>query len=428
MIARLFKSGAAKNYSFSFFGNMFSAASQWVVMMLLSKLYGTTQMGYYALAMAWILPLFAFFSLQIRNIHVSDQAGVYGFNVFFKIRVVCAFIFFLTIAAIGYIFYRHIFTIFLLGGLFKSFEMMSDMIHAEFHKRKRIEVYGKMLMFRSVLSITLNFILFSTIKSFQLALISMPLAYLCSMLVDFRLLHGLKMNVTFKTDNKLVKKFIATGILTGLSLLLVYLLPNIPRFILEKYRSSFELGLFSGYLSLIIFTRIFVQSVVQNSLPYLAQYYDEGNYTKFLSVLKKEAMIISGLGLAQFVLIPFSDLFFPLLFNKDFSGNHLLLAIVFTGSVFSFLGFVLNNAVNAMKILKVQLPVYAALVALSFILGFLLIPKFGLIGAGWVFLIVNFFTCAMLFSMIAMKIRKMRPADTTTDMASELATYKVANE
>jgi O-antigen/teichoic acid export membrane protein len=315
---------------------LFSAGSQWVVLMLISKLYGTTQMGVYSLAMAWILPFYAFFSLQIRNMHVADQTDTYGFNVFFQLRVVCAFVFLLTIALIGFLFYRNIFLVFFLGGLFKGIEMISDIIHAEFHKRKKIQVYSKMLMFRSALAIVLNLVMFKFIKSFQVALISLPIAYCCSMLVDFKLLANLPVKIKFDPHNPLIKKIVATGILTGLSLLLVYLLPNIPRFILEKFRNGFELGLFSGYLSLIVFSRIFVQSVVQNSLPYLAQHYDENNFEKFLSKLKKEALVITGLGFAQFLLVPLSNYLFPILFNKDFTGNQGLLCIIFAGSLFSF--------------------------------------------------------------------------------------------
>ncbi|AYL98427.1 lipopolysaccharide biosynthesis protein [Mucilaginibacter celer] len=396
MIGRLLKKANAKSYSYSFLGNLFSSVSQWVVLMLISKLYGTAQMGSYSLAMAWILPFYAFFSLQIRNIHVADQTDTYGFNVFFMVRVVCAIAFLLTTALTGFLFYRDIFMIFLLGGLFKAIEMMSDIIHAEFHKRKKIEVYSKMLMFRSVLAILLNLLMFRFVKSFQLALISLPIAYCCSMLIDFKLLSNLKVKIRFDAGNPLIKKIVTTGVLTGLSLLLVYLLPNIPRFVLEKYRNSFELGLFSGYLSLIVFSRIFVQSVVQNSLPYLAQHYDENNFDKFLSKLKIEALVIGGLGLAQFILVPLSNYLFPILFNKDFKGNEGLLCIIFAGSLFSFMAFVLNNAINAMKMFRVQLPVYAALVAISFVLGFLLIPKYGLNGAGMVFLLVNVCLCLMM--------------------------------
>lgn len=405
MISRFLKKGNAKSYSYSYLGNLFSSVSQWVVLMLISKLYGTAQMGSYALAMAWILPFYAFFSLQIRNIHVADQTNTYGFNVFFQIRIVCSLAFLIVTALTGYLFYRDIFFIFLLGGMFKSIEMISDIIHAEFHKRKKIEVYSKMLMFRSVLAIILNLLMFKFIKSFQVALISLPIAYCCSMFIDFRLLKNLQVKIKPGAYHPLIRKVVATGVLTGLSLLLVYLLPNIPRFILEKYRNSFELGLFSGYLSLVIFSRIFVQSIVQNSLPYLAQHYDEGNYDKFLSKLKKEALIITVLGLAQFLLVPLSNYLFPILFNKDFRGNQVLLCIIFAGSLFTFLAFVLNNAVNAMKLFRVQLPVYASLVVISFILGFLLIPRYGLNGAGMVYLLVNICLCAMLLAIVCLRLQ-----------------------
>ena len=87
--------------------------------MLLSKVYGTIQMGQYALALAWILPLYAFFSLQIRNIHVADQTNQYGFNVFFGIRFICTAIFFCTTLLIGFLFYRDIFIVFYLQAYLK---------------------------------------------------------------------------------------------------------------------------------------------------------------------------------------------------------------------------------------------------------------------------------------------------------------------
>lgn len=429
MIKRILKGKGTKAYTFSFLGNLFSSASQWVVLMLLSKMYGTVQMGQYALALAWILPLYAFFSLQIRNIHVADQTNVYGFNVFFGIRLISIAAFFCTTLLIGFIFYRNIFIVFLLGGLFKSFEMTSDMIHAEFHKRKLIITYSKMLIFRSVLAIVFNLLFFRLIPSYQWALVSLPAAYLCSMLIDIKLITNLKVSLKPDLKNPAAKKFAATGILTGLSLLLVYLLPGIPRFILEKFRDSFDVGIISGYLSLVIFSRIFVQAIVQNSLPVLAGYYDSLNINAFLSVLKKEALLVTILGALQFVLVPFSNILFPIIFNADFASRQGLLAVIFAGSLFGFLAFVLNNGINAMKLFRVQLPVYASLTVLSIVSGYLLIPLFGLYGAAYTFVIVNICACILLFipfmSNINRSVKKARAAKPAHLIDNEHLEYKV---
>ncbi|RVU00717.1 hypothetical protein EOD41_12035 [Mucilaginibacter limnophilus] len=405
MLKRLLNKPDAKSYAFSFLGNMASAASQWIVLMLLTKLYGTLPMGNYSLAMAWILPLYAFFSLQIRNIHVADQRDSYGFNLFFSIRLLSAGAFLLTTLLIGALFYKDIFTVFLFGGLFKTFEMLSDMIHAEFHKRRQIEVYSKMLIFRSVLAIALNIVLFKFLASYQLALISLPLAYLCSLAIDVRLLKGLNFPICVNFADKRIKKVVATALLTGLSLLLVYMLPGIPRFILEKFRSNFEVGIISGYLALVVFGRIFVQSVVQNSLPRLAAHFDGHNYKGFLAVLKKDALVIGTLGLMQFILVPISNWLYPLIFNADFAGRQGLLSLIFAGSFFSFMAFVLNNGINAMKMFRIQLPVYGAVSALSLMLSYLLIPVYGLNGAALVFLVVNLCTCVLLFIPFYIKIK-----------------------
>ena len=182
---------------------------------------------------------------------------------------------------------------------------MSDMIHAEFHKRRQIATYSKMLIFRSVLAILLNLVFFQLIPSYQWALVSLPAAYLCSMLIDIKLITNLKISLKPDLKSGNARKFVATGVLTGLSLLLVYLLPGIPRFVLERFRNSFDVGIISGYLSLVVFSRIFVQAIVQNSLPVLAAHFDKLNMSAFISVLKKEAMLVIILGALQFVLVPF---------------------------------------------------------------------------------------------------------------------------
>lgn len=410
MFKKVFQKGISKNYYWAFLGNLASAASQWVVLMLISKLYGTAQMGSYSLALAWILPLYAFFSLQIRNIHVADQANSYGFNLFFQLRLLGAVLFFITVCLIGALFYKHVLLIFVFGGLFKVFEMISDMIHAEFHKRSKNEVYGKLLLLRAILAITLNLLLFNALPSFQIGLVSLPLAYVITLLIDFRLLGNLGINISFDINKPMLKKVAGTGILTGLSLLLLYLLPNIPRFILEKFRNSFELGLYSGYSALVIFSRIFVQSVVQNSLPRLARYYDEDNLSGFLSILKKEGLMVLALGLLQFLLLPIANWLFPILFNRDFIGNTMLLSLIFCGSIFSFIAFVLNNGINAMKMFSIQLPVYTVLTILSLVLGWLIIPYYGINGAGMVYLLVNILLCIMLISTMLFRLKSRQKA------------------
>lgn len=406
-VSGILKNNYLKGYSYSFLGNLSNSLSQWIVFTFIAKKFGTESMGDYSLAIAWILPFYAFFSLQLRNMHVSDQGNEYGFDLFFSIRAICSLLFIATVVLVGVLFYRHIALVFFLVGLSRCFEMISDMIHAEFHKRKKIDVFSKRLITRSVFSIILTLLSFTLIHSFEIALISLPLAYFINLIIDFIYLKKEIGTFSISFEKKeVLKRLMVTGLITGFSLLFVYILPNIPRFMLEKYRNSFELGLFSGYMYLIVFARIFVQAVIQNSLPYLAEHYTKGNMSSFYRIIKKESLIMLGLGLAQFLIIPVSDYIFPLLYNKDFVGNKWLLAIVFTGSLFSFLAFTLNNVLNAMQLFKVQFPIYGTLVLISLLLGYVLIPKYGIEGGGLVFTLVAFSQCLLLFLCVKINLNK----------------------
>lgn len=402
----LLKNSYVKGLSFSFFGNLSNSISQWIIFSFIAKKFGTVELGSYSLAIAWILPLYAFFSLQLRNVHVSDQNDEYGFSTFYTLRVISSILFFVTVTLIGAIFYEDTFIVFLVLGVTRAFELVSDIFHAEFHRRKQIVTFSKRLLWRSFFTIIFTLITFQFIKRFEVALISIPLAYFINMVFDYILLRKEIGAFHFTLANKeLLKKLLVTGIIIGVSLLLVYLLPSIPRFVLEKFRDKTELGLFSGYMYLIIFARLFVQAMTQNSLPHLASYYSNGNMDGFKKHIYKEIGFLTVIGLLQFIIIPMSDYIFPILYNKDFVGNKNLLLIIFTGSLFSFIAFSLNNALNAMKMFRVQLPIYSILVLISLIFAYLLIPKYGIIGAGAVFMISAFFQCVFLLFVLLNNIR-----------------------
>ncbi|ASZ12390.1 hypothetical protein KTO58_12680 [Chitinophaga pendula] len=404
------KGSSFKNYSYSFVGNFLSSFSQWVIFSLIAKKYGTGSMGVFSLAQAWILPLFAFFTFQLRNMHVSDQEDQYGLPVMFTTRIIGDALFLLIVIFIGLFFYQSSVGIFVSLGVAKFFEMISDIIHAEFQKQKKHFIYGRRLTVRSILSIALAALSFQFIQSFELALLSLPLAYFISLVMDFYYLKKEIGHLDIFSGNKtLLRQMLITGGITGLSLLLVYLLPNIPRFLLEKYAGSHELGLFAGYFYLIIFSRIFIQSIVQNSLPSLAAYLSKGEKGKFMRLVRKELLFVLVLGLMQFILVPISDFVFPLLYNKDFTGNKTLLTIIFAGSVFSFLAFSLNNVLNAMKYFRMQFPVYLALVLFCLGCGYLLISRSGVEGAAYTFLLTSIMQCILLLIPIYFGLKRTRP-------------------
>ena len=396
-----------RGISYSFLANLSNSLSQWLIFSFIAKKFGTEALGSYSLAIAWILPLFAFFSLQLRNMHVSDQKNEFSFDLFFSLRVICSILFVVLVYLIGVCMYNGNALIFLFLGLARGFELISDIIHAEFHRRKKIVLYSKRLLVRSFFTVVFAFISFHFIPNFKIAIVSIPLAYLVNLIIDFFFLKKEIDTFSFSIQDKQgLKTLLLTGILVGVSLLFVYLLPSIPRFILEKFRNSYELGLFSGYMYLIILARIFVQALTQNSLPHLASYFSAGNLTAFKKSVKKEILFLTLIGILQFIILPLSNFIFPLLYNHDFVGNKGLLIIIFTGSLFSFIAFSLNNALNAMQMFKIQLPVYGTLVVISFLLAYLLIPKYGMIGAGLVFMMAAIIQSCFLFLVFMNKLKK----------------------
>ncbi|MDN3689484.1 lipopolysaccharide biosynthesis protein [Cyclobacterium jeungdonense] len=390
-----------KNISYSFVSNVLVSFSQWIILSFISKKYGTEYLGGYSLVISYLLPLYSFLSFQLRNIYISRKVQTSDeYSNFFYLRITTSTLFFLISLFIGYFFYIEYFFIFLIIGTAKLIEGVNDIIYAYYHKKSEIVIYSKSLIRRSIILGIVSFLFFNLFDEFLISLISIPLSYLVVLLVDlykypdFNLLkiNKAKINSIFSLFN--------TGIFAGFSLFIIYLIPNFPRIILENYTSTFQLGIFSGYMYIVIISRVLVQSIVQNSIPILSKKFIDKEKTSFLKIVKKELLILFAIGLLQFSILPFKDFIFPILFNDDFIGNTKLLIVIFTGSIFSFLSFGVNNAINAMGDFKIQVFIYLIVLSVTVISSFLLIPAYSLLGAGFVYLIssfIQFLTLVLFF-------------------------------
>ena len=96
---------------------------------------------------------------------------------------------------------------------------------------------------------------------------------------------------------KLAKLAAPVGIVMGL----VSLNANIPRYAVEHYRGSGELGIFAALAYLVVVVNLIVNALGQSAIARLSRSFAEGNLHHFRNVLVR--MSLTGLGVAGLGLV-----------------------------------------------------------------------------------------------------------------------------
>ena len=177
---------------------------------------------------------------------------------------------------------------------------------------------------------------------------------------------------------ELTKLAAPVGIVMGL----VSLNANIPRYAVEHYRGSGELGIFAALAYLVVVVNLIVNALGQSAIARLSRSFAEGNLRHFRMVLERMSLIgvgVAALGIVAALLIGRPTL--RLIYGPVYAAhlNLLLMLIGISGvtAVASFMGY----GMSAARRFRQQLPVTLISVATCAVAAYTLTPLWGLMGA-----------------------------------------------
>ena len=163
---------------------------------------------------------------------------------------------------------------------------------------------------------------------------------------------------------------------------LVSLNANIPRYAVEHYRGSGELGVFAALAYLVVVVNLIVNALGQSAIARLSRSFAEGNLQNFRTVLERMSIVglgVAGLGMA--FAFAFGGMVLKLVYGAVYA-SHLDLLLMLIGisgvtAVASFLGY----GMSAARRFREQLPVTIASVVTCAVSAYALTPRWGLMGA-----------------------------------------------
>ena len=388
------------NFSWTLIGNVVYAGCQWGMLVVLAKLGSPEMVGQFALGLAITAPVFMFANLQLRAVQATDAKQKYLFGDYIGLRIITTSISLVAILGIVLLAgYRpETVLIFLLLGLARAFESISDVFYGLLQRHERMDRIAKSMMIKGPLSLAGLSLGVYLSGAVIWGVVGLAVAWAC-ILFAYDVRSGiLIINSNSKKINKnssLIKdglnphwmagrllKLTWLALPLGLVMMLISLNTNIPRYFIKHYLGERELGIFAAMAYIIVAGAQVVQALGQSASPRLAKYYAAGKRSEFRALIFKLISIGIVLGAVGIIIALLAGReILTLLYRSEYAqyGDTFILLMVAAGVTYvsSFLGY----GMTAARYFRAQALLFALVSVSTAAFCFLLIPGRGLVGA-----------------------------------------------
>jgi O-antigen/teichoic acid export membrane protein len=394
------------NFSWTFVGNIINAASWFTMTIVLARLGTPEDVGKFALGLATTAPIFMFATLRLRDVQATDARQEFLFEDYFALRLTTTIGALLVIGAIVIIsgFTLEMSLIILATGVSKAIEAISDAFYGLFMQRERLDRVAKSLMIKGPLSLLGLSIGFFLTGSVFWAVVGLVIAR-AFIMVSFDIRNvRLSLNQPAKQVGKVLAKNFPrprfdTTTLTklfwlalplGFVTMLISFNLNIPRYFIEGYIGTYQLGIFAAIAAFQKAAPTVVQALGRSAAPRLAKYYAAKNffaYRKLASKLTGIGVLLGSMG----VLVAFiaGRQILTIFYGPEYALPELFTLLMIAAGL-DYIATMLLFIITSARYFRIQLPLHILTTSAIAIACFFLIPPYGLAGAATA-LIIGYF-------------------------------------
>ncbi|MCC6264005.1 MAG: lipopolysaccharide biosynthesis protein [Bryobacterales bacterium] len=370
------------DFAWTFAGNAVYAAGQWAVLSLFAKLGSAQMLGQYALALAVAAPVAMLAHLNLRSVLATDTGGKHPFGDYLALRLTVTALGLGTIATLAFLSAEGwaMRATILIVGLGLASEAVSDLCYGALQRRDCMRQVAISMMGRSALSVAalalalwLSGSLWGAVSALAAGRIAVLLAYDLPM--------GAQGESLRRSGSRAGKDIFVTALPLGLVLMFISLNTNLPRYSIEQWMGSAELGAFAAVISFITVGSTMANALGQSATARLARHFHQRRFAEFRRITWRMAGFVAGLGLAGAVVAELIGGFvLRWLYRPEFAAYQPLLVAAMGAGALSYLAIALGYAVTSARIFRAQLPLFAASAAGCGVASWLLVPRYGLYG------------------------------------------------
>ncbi|MDA2118208.1 MULTISPECIES: oligosaccharide flippase family protein [Bacillus cereus group] len=386
------------NFSWTLIGNIIYAASQWAIIMVLAKMLGSHAVGLYSLALAVTAPIYMFANLQLRQVQITDINNRFTFGIYLSLRCISTLIALMVIIILCFFNNYNAETklIVMIIAVAKAIESISDLISGVLQKNEVMDLVSKSLIIKGIMTLLILCLVLFTTNNLSLAILFSFVFIRFLMLFFYDLKNARKLtSVKLEFSKKKIIKLTLESLPLGIVMMLISLNENIPRYFLEHFIGTEELGYFSSIAYIPFAGNIVIMALGQAASPRLAKYYLEDRLKDFISMLLKfitvgMLMLVSGM----LVTMMWGENILEMLYTKDFAQYNQLLVVLMIYFGLSYITSFLGFALTAMRNFKIQPYLIGTVVMTNLVCNWFLVPTSGMMGAAYSMIITS---CVQIF-------------------------------
>lgn len=385
------------NFCWMLAGNVIYAGCQWGILVALAKLGNPEMVGVFGLALAVTAPIMMFFNLELRSVQVTDTKRVYALGHYLGLRLITSFFALSAIVLTAFICCKPLITVLVVItlGVAKTFESLSDVIYGFFQNRERMDRVAVSMIIKGFVGLAALSIAIYFTKSCLWGVAALAAAWLVplvfyDMTSAQRLLKEEAMlgyssgALRPRWDVPELRRLARLSLPLGCAMMLVSLNVTIPRYFVQGYFGERQLGFFVAVSYLMVVVNTVVSALGQAACPRLACYYSGGgNLRAFRRLLTKLVILISvlsGVGILAAAIA--GPRILTIIYRREYASGADVFVWLMVAAGIGGIGVVLRYANIATRRFGWLLPLWVVVVASNALVCLLLIPRYGLKGAG----------------------------------------------
>jgi len=372
--------------SWSLVGNLYYAAAQWLMLVIIAKLGSTAMVGQFSLCLAVVTPIMTLTNLQLRIVQATDTQNRYSFRDMMGLRILTIIISAVmaegAILIFGYDLQTSLVLWFIL--LAKAVESASDVSQGVFQKNDNMKEVAISKIIKGTLVIPAFVLILYLHGDLVLAVLGWMIMWIVSLfaydLPKTRKYEPLRPRINVKESYRLAKICLPLGIV----FMLTSLNMNIPRFFIERSAGIEQLGIFSAVTYLLVAGSTIASALGQAATNKLARHLDRLEFGTFYRLIYKLMIMGVTLGLIGIAAASLAGSWLlSLLYTPEYAHFADVFIIVTVAGLIDYVAVFCGYGLSATKRFGVQ-PYLGLTWTVSITLACaMLIPVFGAMGAAY---------------------------------------------
>lgn len=395
-----------KNIGYTFGGNLIFAFIKWLILILIVRFTTPEEVGNYTFAIALTTPILLFANMRLRLRYVvEDEISFESIKILrIILNILCVSLIFL----IGFVFLKNYIEYIVLVTFIKVLDLHSEIYYSVLHKKRNFKVISLMQLGKSMLIITLFFLVLILSENVLLSLI----IQIFSQILWLFFVERKATRYIEHEENGINKKLIYIIFITGIPLGIVQLLNSynilIPRYVIENILSVEMVGIFASISYLLTIIDLFMNAISQNIIVNIKNYIKNGDFIKLKRFINKDVFIVSLL-LVIVLLVPIyyaGKSIINIIYGELYAEHSNIFIIVAISIIFNFQGWIFDTVLMAFKVYKIQLITSIITFIISIATSLIMVNIYGLLGAAIAVVFIAFSQAFIKYLIVIYLIKK----------------------